>query len=46
LKVPELKFKTLTEFAELENKEFLADDGDVCRIDTALQTIELKLNKE
>lgn len=46
LKVPELKFNTLNEFVELEDKEFLADDGDICRIDKALQTIELKLDKE
>ena len=46
LKVPELKLKTLTEFAELEYKEFFADNWDICRIEKALQTIELKLDKE
>ena len=46
LKVPELKFKNLTEFDELENKEFNASNWDICRIDKALQTIELKLDKE
>ena len=46
LKVPELKVKTLTEFSELEDKAFYAKDWDVCRIDKALQTIELKLDKE
>lgn len=46
VKVPELKFKTLTEFTELENEEFYASDWDICRIDKALQTIELKLDKE
>ncbi len=46
LKVPELKVKTLTEFSELEDKAFYANDWDVCRIDKALQTIELKLDKE
>ena len=46
LKVPELKVKTLTEFSELEHKEFLANDWDICRIDKALQTIELELDKE
>lgn len=45
LKVPNLKVKTLTEFEELENKSFLATDGDVCRIEKALQTIEFELNK-
>ena len=46
LKVPELKFKNLTEFYELEDKEFNASDWDICKIDKALQSIELKLNKE
>ena len=46
LKVPELKVKTLTEFSELEDRAFFANDWDVCRIDKALQTIELKLDKE
>ncbi len=46
LKVPELKVKTLTEFSELENKDFYADNWDICSIDKALQTIELKLDKE
>ena len=46
LKVPELKFKNLTEFEELENKVFYTDDWDVCRIEKALETIELKLDKE
>ena len=46
LKVPELKVKTLTEFSELENKEFYANDWDICKIEKALQTIELKLDKE
>ena len=46
LKVPELKFKSLTEFDELENKKFYAEDWDICRIIKALQSIELKLDKE
>ena len=46
LKVPELKVKNLTEFSELEDKAFYANDWAVCRIDKALQTIELKLDKE
>ena len=47
LKVPELKFKTLNEFEELENKEFfLADSRWKWKIEKALQTIELKLDKE
>lgn len=46
LKIPELKVKILTEFNELENKKFLADNWGICRIDRALQTIELKLDKE
>ena len=47
LKVPELNLKELTEFDELENKEFpLADPNRKWKIDKALQTIELKLDKE
>lgn len=46
LKVPELRFKTLTEFYELENKEFEAKNWNICGIQKALQTIELELNKE
>ena len=45
LKVPNLKVKTLTEFLDLENKLFLAADGDICNIEKALQTIEFELNK-
>lgn len=45
LKVPNLKVKTLTEFEYLENKSFLAADGDVCNIEKALQTIEFELNQ-
>jgi len=36
----------LSEFYELEDKEFNANDWDICKIDKALQSIELKLNKE
>ena len=47
LKVPELKVKTLTEFSELEGKEFpLNEQNWTWKIDKALQTIELKLDKE
>lgn len=46
LKIPELKVKTLTEFSELEDRAFYANDWDICRIDKALQTIELELDKE
>ena len=47
LKVPELNLKNLAEFDELENKEFpLAEPNRAWRIDKALQTIELKLDKE
>ena len=47
LKVPELNLKNLTEFDELENKEFpLAEPNRTWKIDKALQTIELKLDKE
>jgi len=46
LKVPELNIETLTEFYELENNEFEAYNWGICRIDKALQTIKLKLDKE
>ena len=47
LKVPELNLKNLTEFDELENKEFPhAEPNRTWKIDKALQTIELKLDKE
>lgn len=45
LKVPNLKVKTLQEFKELENNNFVAADGDICNIEKALQTIEFELNK-
>ena len=46
LKIPELNVKTLTEFDELENKEFPCWGLWNCKIKSALQTIELKLDKE
>lgn len=45
LKVPNLKFKTLTEFEDLENQQFYAANWDVCNIKKALQTIEFELDK-
>ena len=45
LKVPSIKFNTKKEFDELCNKEFLAKDGDKCRIEQAIQTIELEMDK-
>ena len=46
LKVPELRVNTLTEFSELEDKEFMAANNWTCKIDKALQTIELKLDEK
>ena len=46
LKVPDLEFKELTEFKELENKEFYAENWNICKIEKALQTVKLKLDKE
>jgi len=46
LKIPELKFKTLSEFGELEFKDFYMGDWSVWYISKALQSIELKLDKE
>lgn len=45
LKVPNIKFNTKKEFNELCNKEFLAKDGDRCKIEQAIQTIELEMDK-
>lgn len=45
LKVPNIKFNTKKEFNELCNKEFLAKDGDTCKIEQAIQTIELEMDK-
>ena len=46
LKVPELNFKSLTEFYELEDKDFFAKDWAPYRIFKALQSIELKLDEK
>ena len=47
LKVPELNFRILTEFDELENKSFyMSNWRDSCHIEKALQSIELKLDRE
>ena len=45
LKVPNIKFNTKKEFNELCDKEFLAKDGDKCKIEQAIQTIELEMDK-
>ncbi len=45
LKVPNIKFSTKKEFEELCNKVFIAKDGDKCRIEQAIQTIELEMDK-
>ena len=46
LRVPELKFKNLTEYYELEDKYFNTKNGDKCKISKAIQTIELNLDKK
>lgn len=45
LKVPNIKFNTKKEFNELCDKEFFAKDGDKCKIEQAIQTIELEMDK-
>ena len=45
LKVPNIKFNTKKEFEELCNKKFIAKDGNECRIEQAIQTIELEMDK-
>ena len=46
LKVPQIEVKNLKEFNKLENKEFYCDDWNSCNIEKALQSIELKLDKQ
>ena len=45
LKVPNIKFNTKKEFNELCSKEFYAKNGDECKIEKAIQTIELEMDK-
>jgi hypothetical protein len=44
--VPELDIKDKSSFADLKYKKFYAKDGSICKINEAMQTIELKLDKE
>lgn len=46
LKVPKIKFDELKEYTELENKAFMAADGDECIISKALQTIKFELDEK
>lgn len=45
LKVPNIKLKEKNEFTEIENKSFGFLNGDVYKIEKALQTIEFELDK-
>lgn len=46
LKIPNLNFKTIKEFTELENKEFSFANGEKYYIEKALQTIQFELTKK
>lgn len=46
LKVPNINFNLKEEIHELENKDFEFANGDVYRIEKALQTIQFELNKK
>ena len=46
LKVPNIKFNVNKNFDELCNKRFYAQNGDICNIEKALQTIEVELDRE
>ena len=45
LKVPNIKLNTKRNYDELCKKNFLAEDGDICKIIDAIQTIQLDMNK-
>ena len=45
LKVPNIKFNTRKGFNELCNKKFVAKDGETCKIEQAIQTIKLEMDK-
>lgn len=45
LKIPNIKLKEKAEFTELENKPFFFSNGDLYKIEKALQMIEFELDK-
>lgn len=45
-KAPYLDFKVKKEFTEIENKPFMAADGDTCIIEKAIQSIEFQINEK
>lgn len=46
LSIPNLDFKVLKEYVELEGKSFIADNGEKIEISQALQTIDFSLDNE
>lgn len=46
LKIPKIKFKEKKEYKNLQNKEFALSNGELCKIDKAIQTVEFKLDKK
>ena len=45
LKIPNIKLKEKNEFTEIQNKDFLFSNGDVYKIEKAIQTIEFELDR-
>lgn len=45
LKVPNIKLKEKKEINEIENKKFLFSNGDIYKIEKAIQTIEFELDR-
>lgn len=45
LKIPNIKINEKTEFTEIQNKPFLFSNGDLYKIEKAIQTIKFELDK-
>ena len=45
LKVPNIKLKEKNEFTEIQDKDFLFSNGDIYKIEKAIQTIEFELDR-
>lgn len=45
-KAPYIAFNVKKEYKELEEKEFIASDGDKCRIEKAIQSISFKMDEK
>ena len=45
VKIPNLNLNEIAEFSEIENKPFLFSNGDIYKIEKAMQTIKFELDK-